>query len=76
MPDVLRFLTRTSGRTRLDWTDWLSYVYLVSGLFLMFGPVLWIVMSSFKTQSGLSDFPKPISCFSPSITFCAFNRSA
>ena len=57
MPDTLRFLTRTSGRTRLDWTDWLSYTYLVLGLFLMFGPVLWIVMSSFKTQSGLSEFP-------------------
>jgi alpha-1,4-digalacturonate transport system permease protein len=57
MPDVLRFLARTSGRTRLDWTDWLSYGYLVFGLFLMFGPVLWIVMSSLKTQSGLSDFP-------------------
>lgn len=57
MPDALHFLTRTSGRNRLDWTDWLSYVYLVFGLFLMFGPVLWIVMSSFKTQSGLSDFP-------------------
>ena len=55
MPDALRFLTRTSGRTQLDWTDWLSYAYLVLGLFLMFGPVLWIVMSSFKTQSGLSD---------------------
>ena len=57
MPDTLRFLTRTSGRTQLDWTDWLSYAYLVLGLFLMFGPVLWIVMSSFKTQSGLSEFP-------------------
>ncbi len=57
MPDALRFLTRTSGHTRLDWTDWLSYTYLLLGLFLMFGPVLWIVMSSFKTQSALSDFP-------------------
>lgn len=57
MPDALRFLTRTSGRARLDWTDWLSYAYLFVGLFLMFGPVLWIVMSSFKTQSGLTDFP-------------------
>ena len=51
------FLTRTRGHKRLDWTDWLSYVYLVLGLFLMFGPVLWIVMSSFKTQAALSEFP-------------------
>src|SRR5690348_9624739 len=53
----VKFLTRTRGHRRLDWTDWLSYVYLVLGLFLMFGPVLWIVMSSFKTQAALSEFP-------------------
>ena len=57
MPDALRFLTRTSGRTRLDWTDWLSYIYLVLGLFLMFGPVLWLVLSSFKTEAALTEFP-------------------
>ena len=54
---ALNFLTRTrSGRT-LDWTDWLSYVYLTMGLFLMFGPVLWLAMSSFKTESALNEFP-------------------
>ena len=26
-------------------------------LFLMFGPVLWLVMSSFKTEAALSEFP-------------------
>src|SRR5579862_8702806 len=57
MADVTAFLTRTSGRRRLNWTDWVSYLYLVLGLFLMFGPVLWMVMSSFKTQSALSEFP-------------------
>jgi alpha-1,4-digalacturonate transport system permease protein len=57
MASTLGFLTRTSGRHQLDWTDWLSYLYLVAGLFLMFGPVLWIVASSFKTQGGLSEFP-------------------
>jgi len=57
MPDVAAFLMRTHGRTRFDWTDWVSYAYLFTGLFLMFGPVLWIVMSSFKTQAALSEFP-------------------
>src|SRR5678815_265760 len=57
MPDVAAFLMRTHGRTRFDWTDWVSYAYLFVGLFLMFGPVLWIVMSSFKTQAALSEFP-------------------
>jgi alpha-1,4-digalacturonate transport system permease protein len=54
---MLHFLTRTRGRNRLDWTDWLSYLYLFMGLFMMFGPVLWLVMSSFKTESALSQFP-------------------
>ena len=57
MADVRSFLLRTHGRTQLDWTDWVSYLYLFVGLFLMFGPVLWIVMSSFKTQAALSEFP-------------------
>jgi alpha-1,4-digalacturonate transport system permease protein len=51
------FLTRTRGKERLDWTDWLSYAYLALGVFLMFGPVLWLVMSSFKTQAQLLEFP-------------------
>ncbi|MGA8513568.1 MAG: carbohydrate ABC transporter permease [Burkholderiaceae bacterium] len=54
---MLKFLTGTRGRNRLDWTDWLSYLYLFMGLFMMFGPVLWLVMSSFKTESALSQFP-------------------
>ena len=41
----------------MDWTDWLSYAYLAMGLFLMFGPVLWLVLSSFKTESALNEFP-------------------
>jgi len=54
---VVKFLTRTHGRGRLDWTDWLSYGYLVVGLFTMFAPILWLVMSSFKTESAISQFP-------------------
>ena len=41
MNQALTFLTRTKGRRRLHWTDWLSYAYLAIGLFLMFGPVVW-----------------------------------
>ena len=54
--NVLAFLTRTRGR-RLDWTDALTYVYLVVGLFTMFAPVVWLVMSSFKTEAALGQFP-------------------
>ena len=51
------FLTRTHGRGRMDWTDWLSYAYLALGLFTMFAPVLWLVMSSFKSEAAISQFP-------------------
>ena len=54
---VVRFLTRTRGRGRLHWTDWLSYGYLLLGIVLMFGPVIWVALSSFKTQAQLLEFP-------------------
>src|SRR5438270_1082973 len=41
----------------LHWTDIAAYAYLVLGVVLMFGPVLWLVLSSFKTQSALLEFP-------------------
>ena len=50
-------LFATRGRGRLDWTDWVSSAYLALGLIIMFGPVLWLVLSSFKTEAGLIEFP-------------------
>ena len=57
MSRLRAILFATRGRGRLDWTDWISYLYLVLGLILMFGPVLWLVLSSFKTEAGLIEFP-------------------
>ena len=51
------FLTATRGRSRPDWTDWVSYGYLLVGVVLMFGPVVWLVLSSFKTAAALNEFP-------------------
>ena len=51
------FVTRTRGRRRLDTTDILTYLYLALGTFLMFGPVVWLVLSSFKTPEALVRFP-------------------
>jgi alpha-1,4-digalacturonate transport system permease protein len=52
------FLTRTRGvGGRLHWTDWASYAYLALGVLLMFGPVAWLAISSFKTQAQLLEFP-------------------
>jgi len=49
---------RRNGPGRpLHWTDIAAYVYLALGVVLMFGPVLWLVLSSFKTQSALLEFP-------------------
>lgn len=51
------FLSNTNGRESLNWTDILTYLYLTLGTLLMFGPVLWIVFSSFKTERELYTFP-------------------
>ncbi|MFM2074390.1 MAG: hypothetical protein RJB34_695 [Pseudomonadota bacterium] len=54
---ALNFLLNTRGRRRLHWTDTVTYLYLVLGLFTMFAPVLWLVMSSFKTEAAIAQFP-------------------
>jgi alpha-1,4-digalacturonate transport system permease protein len=51
------FLTLSRGKSRFDWTDWLTYTYLIVGLITMFAPVLWLVMSSFKTETAITEFP-------------------
>lgn len=51
------FLGRTNGKKGLDVTDILTYAYLILGTFIMFGPVIWLVLSSFKTEAALSQFP-------------------
>jgi ABC-type glycerol-3-phosphate transport system permease component len=57
MNKAIRFLTATRGRRGPDLTDWLSWIYLGLGVLVMFGPVAWLVLSSFKTQSALQEFP-------------------
>jgi alpha-1,4-digalacturonate transport system permease protein len=57
MRTVLDFLTRTKGRKRLSYSDVLTYVYLLLGTVLMFGPVIWLVFSSFKTEAEIQRFP-------------------
>jgi alpha-1,4-digalacturonate transport system permease protein len=51
------FLTRTRGQGRLHVTDMVTYLYLLLGVVVMFGPILWLVMSSFKTTRELVHFP-------------------
>ena len=49
----MNFLTRRRGNL----TDYLAWAYLVLGVIIMFGPVLWLILSSFKTQTALQEFP-------------------
>ena len=53
----LELVTARRGRGKLHWTDVFTYAYLLLGVLLMFGPVVWLVLSSFKTPAGLLEFP-------------------
>jgi alpha-1,4-digalacturonate transport system permease protein len=55
---VWAFFVRRRGHGRFDITDVLAYLFLLTGVVVMFGPVLWMVMSSFKDESLLFE-PKP-----------------
>jgi alpha-1,4-digalacturonate transport system permease protein len=57
MSTVWNFLTRTQGRKKLSKTDIITYLYLAVGTFVMFAPVLWLIMSSFKVPAELNRFP-------------------
>lgn len=57
MTAITNFFTRTVGRDRMATNDWLTYIYLSLGTVLMFGPIIWLVLSSFKTPAELVRFP-------------------
>lgn len=57
MNAVTLFLTRRRGGAGWHVTDVLAYLWLAVGLVLMFGPVVWLVLSSFKTPAALAEFP-------------------
>jgi alpha-1,4-digalacturonate transport system permease protein len=57
MSHILDTLRLTKGRKKLDFTDIISYLYLGMGVILMFGPIVWLVLSSFKSSSEISKFP-------------------
>ncbi|HSH01066.1 MAG TPA: carbohydrate ABC transporter permease [Anaerolineae bacterium] len=58
MSSIKSFLTARRGKNgRLHITDILTYLYLLFGTFIMFGPVLWLVLSSFKSSREINTFP-------------------
>jgi alpha-1,4-digalacturonate transport system permease protein len=56
MNSVRRFVTARRS-PRLHWVDILAYAFLCVGVLVMFAPVLWVVLSSFKTPASLEEFP-------------------
>jgi alpha-1,4-digalacturonate transport system permease protein len=61
----LGFLLRRRHPGRWHWTDVAAWAWLVAGLVLMFGPVIWLALSSFKTQAGLAEFPPTLLPLAP-----------
>jgi alpha-1,4-digalacturonate transport system permease protein len=57
MSHIFDFLRRTQGRKKLHITDIISYLYLGMGVVLMFAPIIWLVLSSFKSSAEISKFP-------------------
>ena len=57
----MRWLVARRGRTGdgrgWHWTDIATWAWLIGGTILMFGPAVWLVMSSFKTPAALAEFP-------------------
>jgi alpha-1,4-digalacturonate transport system permease protein len=54
---IAKYLTRTQGRHGPSTSDVLMYVYLTFGTLIMFGPIMWLLFSSFKTESALARYP-------------------
>jgi alpha-1,4-digalacturonate transport system permease protein len=65
MSRAVDFLVRTRGRGAPDWTDWFTWGYLILGFVLMFVPVAWLVLSSFKTEGALLEFPPTLLPYGP-----------
>ncbi|WBU58836.1 carbohydrate ABC transporter permease [Paracoccus albus] len=57
----MRWLIARRGRTGdgrgWHWTDIATWIWLIGGTIIMFGPAIWLVMSSFKTPAALAEFP-------------------
>jgi alpha-1,4-digalacturonate transport system permease protein len=60
MSRLVTFLTRRRGGRVWHWTDIITWLWLVGGLVIMFGPAVWLVASSFKTPAQLAEFPPTI----------------
>jgi alpha-1,4-digalacturonate transport system permease protein len=51
--DVSGFFGRRRGRQGADWTDIVAYAYLMIGVLIVLLPVVWMALSSIKSQRAL-----------------------
>jgi alpha-1,4-digalacturonate transport system permease protein len=57
MSRLWNFLSRTRGRNKLHITDIITYAYLGLSVIIMFGPIVWLILSSFKSSAEVVKFP-------------------
>ena len=57
---IKNIITQKKYKDKMHWTDYFSYFYLFLGVFLMFGPIIWLGLSSVKTNAGIQDYPPTI----------------
>ena len=65
MSSPVTFLLRRRGGKSWHWTDIATWAWLISGFLVVFGPAIWLVLSSFKTPANLAEFPPTILPYSP-----------
>ena len=57
---IKNIITQKKYKDKMHWTDYFSYFYLFLGVFLMFGPIIWLGLSSVKTNAGIQEYPPTI----------------
>jgi alpha-1,4-digalacturonate transport system permease protein len=57
---LLKFIVKRRYSNKMHWTDYFSYFYLCLGVLIMFGPVLWLGLSSFKSESAVMEYPPTV----------------
>ena len=57
---VKNIVIQKKYKEKYHWTVYFSYFYLFLGVFLMFGPIIWLGLSSVKTLAGIQEYPPTI----------------
>lgn len=53
----MTYLLARRGGKGWHWTDIVTFLWLGLGVLVMFGPAIWLVLSSFKSPAGLAEYP-------------------